>query len=111
MGGGEGGGGGHNTDGDDHDLTQHHLLVPQGMAILGLVSAPPVSSQASARPSKTSPNVTLTFPPRVNTDLQSQSQVFTFPVAGCYLEGVLDGVDLIGEPTFYASQRRCHISS
>lgn len=37
VGGGEGGGGGHDTDGDDddHDLTQHHLLVPQGMAILG----------------------------------------------------------------------------
>lgn len=82
-------------------------MAISGSCIPVLVSAPPVRFQASARPSKTSHNVTLTFPPHVNTDLQSQSQVLTFLVAGCYL----DGVDLIGEPAFYASRRRCHISS
>lgn len=81
-------------------------MAISGSCIPVLVSAPPVRFQASARPSKTSHNVTLTFPPHVNTDLQSQSQVLTFLVAGCYL----DGVDLIGEPAFYASRRRCHIS-
>lgn len=82
-------------------------MAISGSCIPVLVSAPPVRFQASARPSKTSHNVTLTFPPHVNTDLQSQSQVLTFLVAGCYL----DRVDLIGEPAFYASRRRCHISS
>lgn len=82
-------------------------MAISGSCIPVLVSALPVRFQASARPSKTSHNVTLTFQPHVNTDLQSQSQVLTFLVAGCYL----DGVDLIGEPAFYASLRKCHIAS
>lgn len=66
-----------------NQILMPHLLVIQDVAILGSCLSLSISSRLlpSARLSKATHTVTLTFPPHVNTELQSLLQVFH---SGCW---------------------------